>query len=118
MGYLDQKHTHIDKETVDKADQTKEYRRLIRKFWFAAAVSLPVLLSMLVEIVPSFHDITAPWHRLIGILSALITLPVLIWSGGQFFIGAWNNLRNHNTNMDILVALGTGTAWLYSTTVH
>jgi P-type Cu+ transporter len=40
---------------------------------------------------------------------------VLFWSGRQFFESAWNGLRNHNTNMDTLVALGTGAAWAYST---
>src|SRR5918997_379761 len=56
-----------------------------------------------------------PYHRLIGIVSAVVTLPVLVWSGRQFFESAWNGLRNHNTNMDTLVALGTGAAWAYST---
>ena len=37
--------------------------------------------------------------------------------GSQFFMGAWNNFRNHHANMDTLVALGTGSAWLYSTLV-
>jgi Cu+-exporting ATPase len=40
---------------------------------------------------------------------------VLAWSGRQFFESAWNGLLNHNTNMDTLVALGTGAAWAYST---
>src|ERR687894_364608 len=56
-----------------------------------------------------------PYHRLVGIVSALATLPVLAWSGRQFFESAWNGFRNHNTNMDTLVALGTGAAWAYST---
>src|SRR2546422_10788904 len=48
-------------------------------------------------------------------LASLLTVPVLAWSGGQFFQGAWNSFKNHNANMDTLVALGTGAAWLYST---
>jgi Cu+-exporting ATPase len=72
---------------------------------------------MLMEIYPALGEAVMPWHRLIGVAAAVITLPVLIWSGGQFFAGAWNNFRNHNANMDTLVALGTGAAWLYSTVV-
>src|SRR5205085_6851880 len=74
-------------------------------------------LTMLIEYVPSLSEATMPWHRVIGIASAILTLPVLAWSGNQFFVGAWNNFRNHNTNMDTLVALGTGSAWAYSTIV-
>ncbi|CAN0600616.1 unnamed protein product, partial [Ectocarpus sp. 12 AP-2014] len=41
----------------------------------------------------------------------------MIATGGHFFIGAWKALRHHNANMDTLIALGTGTAWLYSMVV-
>ena len=72
---------------------------------------------MFAEFIPSLRDALMPYHRSIGILSALLTLPVLAWSGSQFFVSAWNGFRNHNTNMDTLVALGTGAAWAYSAVV-
>jgi len=90
---------------------------MLRKFWFAAIVGLPVVATMALEIFPSLGHALMDWHRTIGIVSALVTLPVLAWSGGHFFTGAWNNFRNHNANMDTLVALGTGSAWLFSTVV-
>jgi Cu+-exporting ATPase len=88
---------------------------MLRKFWFAAGVGLPLVLLMFAEFVPAWSTALMPHHRLVGILSALLTLPVLAWSGSQFFISAWNGVRHHNTNMDTLVALGTGAAWVYST---
>ncbi|MEA2173150.1 MAG: P-type Cu+ transporter [Blastocatellia bacterium] len=108
---------HQHAASAEEESQARSYRALMRKFWFAAAVAVPVLLSMLIDLIPSWHEATMQWHQLIGIVSAAITLPVLAWSGGQFFSGAWNNFRNHNTNMDTLVALGTGAAWAYSTVV-
>jgi len=75
------------------------------------------MLLMVAEFIPSWREALMSYHRSIGIVAALITLPVLAWSGSQFFQGAWNGFRNHNTNMDTLVALGTGAAWLYSTVV-
>ncbi|HLM56588.1 MAG TPA: copper-translocating P-type ATPase [Pyrinomonadaceae bacterium] len=98
----------------DGETQAEGYRALMRKFRFAAAVGVPLLLLMFAEFVPSLRDALMRWHRQIGIVSALLTLPVLAWSGRQFFESAWNGLRNHNTNMDTLVALGTGAAWAYS----
>jgi P-type Cu+ transporter len=94
--------------------QVQNYRTMMRKFWFAAAVGVPLLLMMFAEFVPSLRGAMMHYHRLIGFASAVVTLPVLAWSGRQFFESAWNGLRNHNTNMDTLVALGTGAAWLYS----
>jgi Cu+-exporting ATPase len=95
--------------------QARSYRTMMRKFWFAAAVGLPLLLLMFAEFVPAWRHALMPYHRLVGVVSAAVTLPVLAWSGRQFFESAWNGLRNHNTNMDTLVALGTGAAWAYST---
>ncbi|MET0646360.1 MAG: heavy metal translocating P-type ATPase [Pyrinomonadaceae bacterium] len=95
--------------------QEQSYRTMMRKFWFAAAVGLPMLLSMFAEFVPAWRHALMPYHRPIGVVSAVLTLAVLAWSGRQFFESAWNGLRNHNTNMDTLVALGTGAAWVYST---
>lgn len=37
--------------------------------------------------------------------------------GKHFYRGAWSSLKNHSANMDTLIALGTGTAWLYSMVV-
>jgi Cu+-exporting ATPase len=98
-----------------EAAQQQSYRTMMRKFWFATTVGLPLMLLMLAEFVPAWRHALMPYHRLIGIVSAVVTLPVLFWSGWQFFESAWNGLRNHNTNMDTLVALGTGAAWVYST---
>jgi P-type Cu+ transporter len=97
--------------------QEQSYRAMMRKFWFAAAVGIPLLLLMFAEFIPSLREALMPYHRGIGILSALLTLPVLVWSGNQFFTSAWNGFRNHNTNMDTLIALGTGAAWVYSAVV-
>ncbi|MBV7387860.1 copper-translocating P-type ATPase [Pasteurellaceae bacterium TAE3-ERU1] len=47
----------------------------------------------------------------------LICLAVMAYSGGHFFRNALNNLRHGSATMDTLVALGTGTAWLFSMSV-
>ncbi|HMG19317.1 MAG TPA: copper-translocating P-type ATPase, partial [Gemmatimonadales bacterium] len=45
---------------------------------------------------------------------ALITLPVVVWSGQQFFKGAWSGFRHRTADMNTLIAVGTGAAYLYS----
>ncbi|MCE7994088.1 MAG: cadmium-translocating P-type ATPase [Roseivirga sp.] len=44
----------------------------------------------------------------------VLTLPVVFWSGRHFFTGAWKQLRHGRTNMDTLIAFGTGSAMLFS----
>jgi Cu+-exporting ATPase len=115
-------HAHAGVETEAHTTQTEEaqeraYRTLMAKFWFGVIIGIPVLFTMFIDLIPALQYAFMPWHQVMGIAAALLTFPVLAWSGDQFFTGAWNNFRNHNANMDTLVALGTGAAWLYSTLV-
>src|SRR5438874_3693254 len=45
---------------------------------------------------------------------ALLTLPVMVWSGRQFYRGAWAGFRHRTADMNTLIAVGTGAAFLYS----
>ena len=48
------------------------------------------------------------------IATVFLTSGVMVVGGGPFFISAFKSFKNHSSNMDTLVALGTGTAYLYS----
>mgnify|MGYP000001380258 CR=1 FL=1 len=50
-------------------------------------------------------------------LVAALTTPVQFWVGRDFYLGAWNALKNRTTNMDTLVALGSSVAYFYSLVV-
>ncbi len=104
-------------EPVDKQqiEQEKEYRRLMSRFWFAAIVSIPVLIIAYAKYLPIARDWSTETLRLAWGGSALLTLPVLFWSGSDFFTGAWAALKHRAANMNTLIALGTTAAWLYST---
>jgi len=52
--------------------------------------------------------------RWVKIGLAVITLPVVVWSGGQFYRGAWSGLRHRTADMNTLSSVGTGAAYLYS----
>ena len=107
----------ISEASLDQqqAAHEKEYRRLMRKFWFAAGISLPVLLTAYPQYVPLVRNWSIATLRLGWGLSALLTLPVLFWSGSDFFTGMWVALKHRAANMNTLIAIGTGAAWLYST---
>ena len=72
----------------------------LRRLIVAACFALPVMaLGML-------HR--WPWVQL------ALTLPVVLYSGAGFYSAAWTALRHRSANMNSLIALGTGTAFLYS----
>ncbi|OBT13416.1 copper-translocating P-type ATPase [Vibrio sp. UCD-FRSSP16_10] len=56
-------------------------------------------------------------QQLLWLVVGLLTLAVLWFSGRHYFIGASKAFKNRNANMDTLIALGTGSAWLYSMVV-
>ncbi|MBI5839805.1 MAG: heavy metal translocating P-type ATPase [Chloroflexi bacterium] len=102
---------------VDKQEEAhaREYRRLMNKFWFATAVSLPVLATAYYQFVPFLRGLSMDTLRVLWGLTALLTLPVMFWSGSDFFTGTWAAFKHRSANMNTLIALGTGAAWLYST---
>ncbi len=86
-----------------------EARRLLTKTIVGAVLSLPVLvIAMSHGKIAAFN---VPW---INWLELALTTPVLFWCGWQFFRSAWKGLRHFSANMDTLVAMGTGAAYLYS----
>lgn len=102
-----------------EADREREYRTLMRKFIFAAAISVPVLvlsypdlfgLSGLSFFAKGSDSLWWVWRGL-----GVVTIPVLVWSGGHFFTGAWQALRHRQANMHVLIAFGISAAWMYST---
>ncbi|MBI5944701.1 MAG: heavy metal translocating P-type ATPase [Chloroflexi bacterium] len=102
---------------IDKQEEAhaREYSRLMKMFWFAAIISVPVLLFAYPQYVPLIRDLSMETIRWSWVLSAIVTLPVLFYSGYDFFTGAWAAFKHRSANMNTLIALGTGAAWLYST---
>ena len=90
------------------------YRSLLRKAGVAGLVGIPLFVAGMAGWLPGLVN---PSGRIFWLLMGLATLAVLIYSGSHFFVGAWKAMRLHNANMDTLIALGTGTAWIYSMVV-
>jgi len=107
--------TTLDREDLDRAH---EYQTLLRKFWFAVAISAPVLLFSYPQFVPGLRDWLTPGSaqlRVVWGLLGLLTIPVLAWSGSQFYTGMWAALKHRQANMHTLISIGISAAWLYST---
>ena len=102
-------------ETENKENQElAHYRELLKKTAVAGVISVIILAVTMLDLIPDLSTFRGQlWWGIVSLLS----LFVLVYAGGRFFTGALKSFRNHNANMDTLVALGTGVAWLYSTFV-
>ncbi|WP_444940685.1 heavy metal translocating P-type ATPase [Microbulbifer sp. ZKSA004] len=99
-------------QRAEQREQTqRHYRQQLWRSAFALGVGVPMMAWGLIT---DKVSVNTPAEQLAWGAMGLITLAVLVFCGGNFFSGAWKALRHHNATMDTLVALGTGTAWLFS----
>jgi Cu+-exporting ATPase len=102
-----------DREQKSRLAETDD---LTRKVWIGGAIgiilvigSLPMMTGLQIPLIPEWlHN---RWFQL------AIALPVQLWCGSSFYIGAWKAFKNHTATMDTLIALGTLAAFSYSITV-
>ena len=83
----------------------------MRETWVALALGAPLMIYGLFI---GEMTVNTPVERSVWLGVGLATLGVMYWAGKHFYVGAWKSLLNHSANMDTLIALGTGTAWIYS----
>jgi Cu+-exporting ATPase len=99
---------HADEHAGHMEVNAEEQRLLLRKLVVGTVLALPVLVMGMAHGVEVFHQAWARWAQL------ALTTPVMFWCGSQFFRSAWKGLLHGRANMDTLVAVGTGAAYVFS----
>ncbi|WP_121967331.1 heavy metal translocating P-type ATPase [Myroides sp. N17-2] len=93
----------LQQESLE-AIHTEKFKKLKSKTIWSVLLSLPVVtIGMFFMDMPYGNEIM--W---------LFSTPVVLWFGKDFFINAWKQTKNRSANMDTLVALSTGIAYLFS----
>jgi Cu+-exporting ATPase len=89
-----------------------ELADMSRRFWVGLALSIPVFLLAMADMLPS-----RPLHSYTGMLNwvqLVLSTPVVLWCGWPFFARAWTSVVLRSPNMFTLIALGVGAAYVYS----
>lgn len=84
------------------------------RFWVSLPLSLAVLVLAMGDMLPGVHFREWLGAGVFGWSQALLSLPVLVYCGGSFFVRGWRSVVNRSPNMWTLIALGTAAAWLFS----
>lgn len=98
--------TDLDDNTADKVEQAQQEKfiKLKKRTVWAIILSVPVvIIGMFLMDMPYANEIM--W---------ILSTPVVFWLGRVFFINAWKQLKHRTSNMDTLVALSTGIAYVFS----
>lgn len=92
-----------------EATHAAEYKALKRRFIVAAVLSLPVLVIAMSHGSIEFLNFDG-----VNWLQFVLTTPVVFYSGWRFYSGAWAAFKHRAADMNTLIAVGTGTAYIYS----
>ncbi len=91
-----------------------EQESMSRRFWVGLALTVPVLLLEMGSHIPTLglhHVVSAGMSAWIQFV---LSTPVVVWAGWPFFQRGWASVVDRSLNMFSLIALGTGTAYIYS----
>jgi Cu+-exporting ATPase len=93
-----------EEEAAIETERAHVHHTEVRDFWIALALTVPIAVIGMGEIVfPGVNFVM--W---------LLTTPVLFWSGRRFFINSWKSIVHWAPDMDLLVGMGAGSAYIYS----
>ena len=101
----------IEDPSEQEDQELRRYRSLMKKATVAGVFGSLLMAAEHFSWLPEIGSATGLW---LWPEIALLTLAILIYSGCHFYSGAIKSLRLRQANMDTLIALGTGSAWLYS----
>jgi P-type Cu+ transporter len=98
----------------DSAEENPELRDMSRRFWFAAALTLPLLLVAMGDLLPGqpIARLLSPRSRML--LELLLATPVCLWAAWPFYVRAVQSVGNRSLNMFTLIGLGVSVAYGYS----
>jgi Cu+-exporting ATPase len=105
-AWPDPDRTAIEEHLALEAAQAHEVQALGRKV--AVSLTAGALAMLAMPLMSGRHGAVLPW-ALFG-----LTLVVMLWAGRHFYVRAWSALRHGTSDMNTLISLGTGAAFLYS----
>jgi Cu+-exporting ATPase len=104
----------LEPREVTAEEANPELADMTRRFWISVALAVPMLALMVSAFLPSMpmqHLFSA---KVWAWIEFALATPVVLWCGLPFFVRGWQSLMHRSLNMFTLVALGTGTAYVYS----
>jgi Cu+-exporting ATPase len=98
---------------TDGAEQ-RELHAMTRRFWIAAALTLPVFVLAMAHLIPD--PVIRSWGNssLSRMLQFALATPVVGWAALPFFLRGWRSLISRNLNMFTLISIGVGAAYGFS----
>src|ERR1051325_6547770 len=95
-------------------EKNPELIEMTRRFWISIALTVPIVFFAMSEMIPSQPVQRNISPHLINWIQLILATPVVLWCGWPFFQRGWVSIVNRSLNMFTLIAIGIGTAFVYS----
>lgn len=104
----------LESRTVQHEEKNHELEDMSRRFWGSLFFTVPLFILSMSELIPG-QPLQQFIPMQVGVwLQLILATPVVLWSGKPFFERGWASLVNRHLNMFTLIAMGTGSAYMYS----
>jgi len=95
-------------------EENPELKDMPRRFWFAAALSVPLVAVVMLDMLPGRPISSLLPGRLRAFVELALAAPVCLWSAWPFYVRAIRSIQNRSLNMFTLIGLGVSVAFSYS----
>lgn len=99
---------------ADVSAEEKTYNKLLKKFWIAAAFTLPIFIIAMSEMITNNPLYEVLEQKYWNWIQFALSIPVVFYATWMFFRRAYASIRTWNLNMFTLIGIGSGVAWLFS----
>ncbi len=96
---------------VPTSDEDPELASMRARFWFAAALTAPLVLLAMARHLPWLHLHETLASRTLDLVELALSTPVVLWAGWPFFVRGARSIPAKSPNMFTLIALGVAAAW-------
>jgi len=106
--------TLVPEKGVETSEEESAYKKMAQKFWIALALSIPVFIIAMSDMIPFLHLEKIASKKVWSWIEFLLASPVVFYSGWSFFKRGWSSIRRWMPNMWTLISIGVGSAYLFS----
>ena len=100
--------------TINGEEDNTELHDMMRRFWFAATLSIPLVAVVMIDMLPSRPISSVLPGRTRILIELALATPVCLWSAWPFYVRAVRSVKNRSLNMFTLIGIGVSVSYVYS----
>ena len=104
----------VPEKGAETSEEEIAYKKMLRKFWIALALSIPVFIIAMSDMIPFLHLEKIATKKVWSWIEFFLATPVVFYSGRVFFKRGWSSILWWMPNMWTLISIGVGSAYLFS----